>query len=182
MVRRGDEKHLVGMDVDPMELVECRLVFDETDLHFAVHHLPRNLGQPAALDADADVRKLLQVVPQRPGQEIDRGRFVGGDPEPARLERAELGHLPQRGVAHRQQPPRALGEQPSGFGQGHFVDVPRKQRRAHFFLEPANALADRRLCAIDALGRAREGAFVDDGKKVFEVEEIHGCSAHHTTP
>ena len=93
-----------------------------------------------------------------------------GDRQPARLERSQLRHFPERVVAHGEQPPGALGEQPAGLGQRDFVDVTREERRAHFFFEPANALADRRLCAIHALGRAREGALVDHREKVFEVK------------
>ena len=72
MLRRRDENHLVGVHVHPVQLVERRLVLDEADVHFAIHHLPRNLGQPAALNADADVGKLLQVVPQRARAEDTR--------------------------------------------------------------------------------------------------------------
>ena len=61
MPRRGDAHHLVGVHVDPLQLVERRFVLDEADVDFAVHDLARNLVEAAAIDADLDVGELLQV-------------------------------------------------------------------------------------------------------------------------
>ena len=66
---------------------------------------------------------------------------------------------------------RVVGEHAPGFGQRHLVDVAGEERRADLLLELLDALADGRLRAADALGRARERAFFDDGEKVFELEQ-----------
>ena len=180
MIRRRDERHLVREHLHPVQFVKRRLVLDEADVHFAIHDLPRDLRQPAALDADLDVRELLQVVAQRRRQQVHRRRLVRGDRQPAGLERPQLRHLPQRVVAHGQQPPGVVGEHAARFGQRHFVDVAREQRRADFFFEPPHALADRRLRPVHAFGRARERAFFDDGEEVLEMQEVHDFTLQST--
>ena len=161
------------MHVDPLQLVERRLVLDEADVDFAVHDLARNLVQAAAIDADLDVGKFLQVAAERRRQQVDGGRLVRGNRQRAGLERLELGDLAQRLVAQVHHAPRVVGQDAAGLGQRHLVDVARKERRADFFFELLDALADRRLRAAHALGRARERAFFDDGEEVFELQEIH---------
>ena len=94
--------------------------------------------------------------------------------QPSGFECPQLGHLPQRVVAHHQELARRLGEDPSDFGQGHVVHVPGEQRRADFFLEAPDALTDRRLSAVHPLRGARERTFIDNRKKVFEVQQVHG--------
>ena len=82
MPRRRDADHLVGVDFDPLELVERRFVFHEADIYFAVHDLTRNLVQPAAVDADLDVRELLQVACEA-APAADRRRQTRGPRSPA---------------------------------------------------------------------------------------------------
>ena len=53
------------------------------------------------------------------------------------------------------------------------LNVSRKERHADFFLEPLDALADRRLASAYALGRACKRPFVHDGEKVLELGQIH---------
>ena len=66
----GDEDHLVGVDLDALQLVKARFVLDEAEVDLAVHHLPRNFGERAAIDADLDVRKAGQIAPQRIRQQV----------------------------------------------------------------------------------------------------------------
>ena len=173
MARRRDAHHLVGVHLHPLQLVKRRLVLDEADVDFAVHDLARNLVQAAAIDADLDVGELLQVGAQRRRQQIDGRRLVRRDRQRAGLQRLELGDLAQRLVAQVDHAPRVVGQHAAGLGQRDLVHVARKERRADFFLELLDALADRRLRAAHALGGARERAFFDDGEKVFELQQIH---------
>ena len=48
---------------------------------------------------------------------------------------------------------------------------------AEFLLELLDALANRRLRAAHALGRAREAALLGDGQEVLELEKFHRDSA-----
>ena len=161
------------MHLDPLQLVERRFVLDEADIDFAVHDLARNLVQAAAIDADLDVGKLLQVAAERRRQQIDRCRLVRGDRQRAGLERLQLGDLAQRFVAQVNHAPGVVGEHAASLRQRHLVDVARKERRADFFFELLDALADCRLRAAHALGGAGERALFDDGQEVFELQEIH---------
>ena len=61
MVGSGHENHFVGVHVDPLQLVKRRLVLDEAYVDFAVHHLARNLCEPAAIDADLDIGESREV-------------------------------------------------------------------------------------------------------------------------
>src|SRR5204863_7149602 len=70
---------------------------------------------------------------------------------------------------------RVLDQRLSRLGQRHVVQVAQEELAADFFLELLDALAHRRLRAAHAFGRTGERAFVDDGKKVFELQEIHWC-------
>jgi hypothetical protein len=69
--------------------------------------------------------------------------------------------------------PGVVGEHAPRFGERDFVHVAREQRCADFFFELLDALADGGLRPAHALRRARERPFLDDGEKVFELQEIH---------
>ena len=68
---------------------------------------------------------------------------------------------------------RVVGQDAAGLGQRNLVHVAREERRADFFLELLDALADGRLRAADALGGAGEGALFDDGEEMLELQEVH---------
>ena len=91
-------------------------------------------------------------------------------------------HVPQRPqIAHRivaraHHLPRVLDEGLARLGQRQLVDAAREQQRAKLLFEFLDALADRGLSPAHPLGRARERSLLDDGEKVLELKEIHGCS------
>src|SRR5580765_2007928 len=170
---RGNQNHLVGVDLDALQLVEARFVLDETDVDLAVHHLPGDLGERAPINADLDVRKASQVRPQRCGQEIDGGRFVGGDVERARFERLQRSQVAHGIVAGTHHLARVLEQRLPGFRERHVVKIPGEQLAPDLFFELLDALADGRLGTRHALRRARERAFLDDRQKVFELEKVH---------
>src|SRR5262245_55101293 len=47
MTWRGNQDHLVSVDLDALQLVEARFVLDEADMDLAVHHLTGNLSERA---------------------------------------------------------------------------------------------------------------------------------------
>ena len=175
MPGRGDAHHLVGVHVHPLQLVEGRFVLHEADVDFAVHDLARNFVEAAAIDADLDVGKLLQVALERRRQQVDGGGLVRGDGQRAGLERLELGDLPQRFVAQVHHAASVVGEHAPGLGERDLVHVAGEERRADLLFELLDALTDRRLRPAHALGRARERALFDDGQEMFELQEIHGA-------
>src|SRR5262245_16862487 len=182
---RSDQDHLVGVDLDALQLVEARFVLDEADVDLAVHHLTGNLCERAPIDADLDVRKARQVVAQRSGQEIHGGRLVRGDVEGASLERLQRSQVAHRIVAGADHLARVFQQRLPGFRERDVVKIASEQLAPDLFLELLDALADGRLRARHALCRACERTFLDDRQKVLELEKVHvltlGAGLQETT-
>ena len=162
------------MDLHALQLAEDRLVLDEADVDFAIEHLARNFVEAAAIDADLDLRMRAQIRLERPGQQIDRRRFVRRDRYAAGHQPPQIVERSHRLVAHAHHAARVFGEELSGRRQAQLRRVAREQRRADRFFELLDALADRRLRAIDTFRRPRERSFVHDRQEMFELQQIHG--------
>ena len=71
-------------------------------------------------------------------------------------------------------------QQPAGLGQRAGPGRPVEEPLPQLLLEPADALADRRLGPVQLLRRRREAPLRRDGEKRAEVLELHGPSAVQT--
>src|SRR5262252_4040063 len=71
---RRDHHHLIGMDIDPLQIAESGFVLDEAEIDLAIEHLPGDVREPAAEDADLHVGVSREVGPERRRQEVHGGR------------------------------------------------------------------------------------------------------------
>src|SRR5688572_6584696 len=91
------------------------------------------------------------------------GRAADLAPNQLQRFRAQVDHLP--GI---------IRQQHAGLGRKDITAGAGQELHADLVFQLLDALADRRLGPTDALGRASERPFFDDGEKVFELEQIHG--------
>ena len=124
-----------------LQLVIARFVLHEADVHLAIHDLPRNFGERAAVDADLDVGKFAEVLTQRRGQQIHGRGFVRRNRQRPRLERFQRAQL--RASSRRARGPSVGAYSTSSFasfGQRQVVHVAREERRADFVFKFLDAL------------------------------------------
>jgi hypothetical protein len=82
-------------------------------------------------------------------------------------------HLARRLFHHDRHLARAPHQHLAGGGQAHAAPVLLEQFRAQVFLEAVDALGQRRLGAVQALGGASQVAFGGNDFEIFQVAEVH---------
>ena len=173
MPGRRDQDQVVGVDHHGLEAVEHGFVLHEADIDFPIHDLSRNFLQASAIDADLDLRKLTEIAAQRSGQEIDGRGLIGGDGEVPRVQIVQPADVANRVVAELQHLACVVDKRMASFGQRQVGHVAGEQRHADRFLELLHALTDRRLCAMNPFGRAREASLFGNGEKVLQLQQVH---------
>jgi hypothetical protein len=110
------------------------------------------------------------------GQQRVDGGFVGPDQHSAL---ADLLELPDRGLGlagQAEEPLRVLQEQRAGLGEDPGSRRAIEQPLAEFVLEPANGLADGRLCPMQLAGRGGETTLGRDQGERLEILQLHATS------
>lgn len=81
-------------------------------------------------------------------------------------------------IGLRQNLPRFIDEQPSGFRHPHLPLRAMKQRDAELLLELADPQAQRRLAEVQPFGRAAEMEEFSQGDRVAKMAKLHNPLIH----
>ncbi len=166
------EHELVPPERDRVEALIGRLEGQDAAVEAAVEQLGGHLARRHAPDFDERLRMILRE-PFDEGQQRMDGRLVRADHDaPA----TDLLELPDRLLGVRREPHQPHGvvlEQPPRFGQRARPGGPVEETLPELFFKAANALADRRLGAVQLLRRRREAPLRRDREECAEVLELH---------
>ena len=167
-----DQVQFVAVDDDRLHLRVIGFVGDDAELDRVQQHLIGNAAGQRALHGNLDLGVVAaKFVEQR--EQVEAGVLVGGEVQAAAMQFAQFGESAGGVVAQIQQLERVVAQYFARVGQGAVARGAVQQPLAKFRLELGDRLADSRLRAMQAGGRAREAAFLGDGEKGFQLEQIH---------
>ena len=112
-----------------------------------------------------------ELVQQR--QQVQASQLVGRDDQLSPAQVPHIVHGRQRLFLQVEQSLGMLQQHLAGVGQHAAPAGTVEERLPDLVLEPLNDLADRRLRAVQGLGRLGKAAFPDDGDERLELEEVH---------
>ena len=158
MARRNNKYQLVQINHRRAQLRLLRIEREYSEFHVVLEHIVRNVTAQRTPHRDLD-RGMQAAKLTQHGQQVERGKFVGGDRELALL---QFAHLHQRRLCVLPQVEQLLGvflQDTSGVSEHALAGRTVEQRLADLQLKFADRLADRRLRAKQFFGRARKAAF-----------------------
>ncbi len=175
MIRVYDEGEVIPVHDNRLKRIRG-LVGHDADLGGTLDQFVGNLAGERPLDGDSNLRtELPKTVENR--EQVKTGIFIGSQLQAAPLERTQLQQGAGGLVSKADQFQGIFAEQFSGGGQGSIPGRALKEWFPEIALQFTNHLADSGLGAMQASRRAREAPLFSDGKKRFQLVDVHkDCS------
>ena len=137
-----------------------------------VEQFGRNLPRRDAPDVDHRLRVLRVEAFDERQQRVDGG-FVGADDDPPAPDLLELANRRFGVGGEPHQPLRVVLQQPAGLGERAVSGRSIEQALAQLLLQPADALADRRLGPVELRGGAEKLRSAATVRKTCQILELH---------
>src|SRR5579862_8227164 len=153
MSRRHDKRQLVDIDDGGSQLRILGIEREDAEFYVVLEQIVRNLTTEGAPDRDLDGRMQAAILCQH-RQQVERGKFVGGDGQLALLQFAHLDQGGLRVLTEVEQFFSVLLQDASCIGKYAVARGAVKERLADFDLQFADGLADGRLSAKQLFGGA----------------------------
>ncbi len=166
------QRQLVQIHDQRFQLGLLRIVGQHADLDLVLQQIIGNVAAERAPDRDLDGGMQAAKFGEN-RQQVEHGKFVGGDGQFALLQLAHLNQGFLRILPQVDQFFRVFLQNAAGIGQHAVARGAVKQRLADLDLQFADGLADRRLRAKHLFRRAREAALPRYSEKNFELRDFH---------
>ncbi len=173
---RHHENQFVQVNDDGAQLRLLRIVSEDAQFRVVAQHVAGNVAAQRALHRDADHGMQAAELGQH-RQQVERGKFVGGDAQLAALQLAQFGQRSGGIVTQVEQPLGILLQHAPGIGEQAFAGGAVEQRLADFLFQLVNGLADRRLGAMQLFRGPGKLPFPRHREKHFQLSQIHDLPA-----
>src|SRR5208337_451243 len=139
-----------------------------------LEHIVRNLTAERTPHRDLDGGMQAAIFAEH-WQQVERGKFIGGDYQLALLQFAHFYQRHLRVLPQVEQLLRVFLQNASGVGQYPLARSTVAYRFSDLEFEFADGLADGGLGAKELFGGPGEAAFASDTEEDFELGKVHGC-------
>ena len=172
MARRNHQDQLVQIHHRRLQLRLLRIVRKHSEFHVMLEHIVGNVA--AQRTPHRDLNRGIQAAKlAQHRQQVERGKFIGGDRQ---LPLLQFAHFHQRRLRVLPQVEQLLGvflQNPSRIGEYALARRTVEQRLADLQFKFADGLADRRLRTKQLFRRPRKPPLASHREEDFELRKVH---------